>query len=83
MTYAAIMTKAIARENKVLDGVIMSVMPISLRKALQVEKTFKNCYLYIFSNGQVQVGQPKFNQIVISRAGERWFGEIKEKEGVW
>ena len=47
------------------------------------KKTFKNCYLYIFSNGQVQVGQPKFNQIVISRAGERWFGEIKEKEGVW
>ena len=47
------------------------------------KKTFKNCYLYIFSNGQVQVGQPKFNQIVISRAGERWYGEIKEKEGVW
>lgn len=47
------------------------------------KKTFKNCYLYIFSNGQVQVGKPKFNQIVISRAGERWFGEIKEKEGVW
>ena len=45
---AAIMTKAIARENKVLDGVIMSVMPISLRKALQVEKTFKNCYAAIF-----------------------------------
>ena len=45
---AAIMTKAIARENKVLDGVIMSVIPISLRKALQAEKTFKNCYAAIF-----------------------------------
>ena len=45
---AAIMTKAIARENNVLDGVIMSVMPISLRKALNVEKTFKNCYAAIF-----------------------------------
>ena len=47
------------------------------------KKTFKNCYLYIFSNGQVQVGQPKFNQIVISRVSDSWFGEIKEKEGVW
>ena len=45
---AAIMTKAIARENEVLDGVIMSVIPISLRKALQAEKTFKNCYAAIF-----------------------------------
>lgn len=46
-------------------------------------KTFKNSYLYIYSNGQVQVGQPKFNQIVIRRVGEQWYGEIKEKEGIW
>ena len=45
---AAIMTQAIARENDVREGVIMSVLPISLRKALQVEKTFKNCYAAIF-----------------------------------
>ena len=45
---AAIMTKAIARVNDALDGVIMSVIPISLRKALQAEKTFKNCYAAIF-----------------------------------
>jgi len=45
---AAIMTQAIARENDVREGVIMSVVPISLRKALQVEKTFKNCYAAIF-----------------------------------
>ena len=45
---AAIMTQAIARENEVRDSVIMSVVPISLRKALQVEKTFKNCYAAIF-----------------------------------
>ena len=45
---AAIMTKAIARENDVRDSVIMSVVPISLRKALHAEKTFKNCYAAIF-----------------------------------
>lgn len=47
------------------------------------KKTFKNCYLYIFSNGQIQVGKPKFHQIVISKVGDSWHGEIKEKEGVW
>lgn len=47
------------------------------------KKTFKNCYLYIFSNGDVQVGKPKFNQIIIGKIGKSWFGEIKEKEGVW
>ena len=47
------------------------------------KKTFKNCYLYIFSNGQVQVGLPKFSRIVISRVSDSWFGKIKEKEGVW
>lgn len=47
------------------------------------KKTFSNAYLYIYSNGQVQVGKPKFNQVVISRVSDSWFGEIKEKEGVW
>lgn len=47
------------------------------------KKTFKNCYLYIFSDGEVQVGKPKFNQIIIDKIGRSWYGEIKEKEGVW
>ena len=45
---AAIMTQAIVRENDVHDSVIMSVIPISLRKTLHVEKTFKNCYAALF-----------------------------------
>lgn len=47
------------------------------------KKTFSNSYLYIFSNGQIQVGKPKFNQILIQKALTSWFGEINEKEGVW
>ncbi len=45
---AAIMTQAIARENDIREGVIMSVVPTSLRKTLHVEKTFKNCYGALF-----------------------------------
>ncbi|MBQ6255408.1 MAG: hypothetical protein IJJ60_02355, partial [Clostridia bacterium] len=45
---AAIMTQAITRENDVREGVVMTVLPCSLRKALQAEKTFKNCYGALF-----------------------------------
>lgn len=47
------------------------------------KKTFKNCYLYIYRNGQIQVGLPKFTQIIIAKVGNYWCGEIKEKEGIW
>ncbi len=45
---AAIMIQAIERENDIREGVIMCVVPTSLRKALHVEKTFKNCYGALF-----------------------------------
>jgi hypothetical protein len=44
----AIMTQAIARENEIREGVIMTVVPTSLRKPLNADKTFKNCYGAIF-----------------------------------
>lgn len=50
------------------------------------KKTFSNAYLYIFSNGQIQIGKPKFNQIVITKGTllpDLWFGQIREKEGIW
>ena len=49
-------------------------------------KTMKNVYLYVFSNGQIQVGRPKFSQLVIysgKRANKYEKGIIREKEGVY
>ena len=48
-------------------------------------KTFKNAFLYVFSNGQVQVGKPNFHQMIISRAdsSSEWIGMVREKEGVY
>lgn len=48
-------------------------------------KTFKNAFLYVFPNGQVQVGKPNFNQMIISRAdsSSEWIGMVREKEGVY
>ena len=49
------------------------------------KKTFKDSYLYIFSKGQIQVGKPHFNMIVIDKPllGESFMGIIREKEGVF
>lgn len=40
---AAFASVAIAREHNVSEGVIMSVLPMSLRRFLHADKTFKNC----------------------------------------
>lgn len=48
------------------------------------KKTFKNAYLYVFSGGQIQVGKPKFNKLIIYEKKERIHtGKIREKEGVY
>ena len=49
-------------------------------------KTMKNVYLYVFSDGQIQVGRPKFSELVIysdKRANKYEKGIIREKEGVY
>ncbi|MDN3643749.1 hypothetical protein QWY87_13615 [Lutimonas halocynthiae] len=47
-------------------------------------KTLKNAYLYVFSNGDIQVGRPRFNKIIIDKvySGD-YVGEIREYEGIY
>lgn len=48
------------------------------------KKTLKNVYLYVFSDGQIQVGKPNFSKILISRNDSGSYnGIIREKEGVY
>ncbi len=49
------------------------------------KKTFKNVFLYVFSDGQVQVGKKNFDQIVVrkSKRIDGIVGIIREKEGVY
>lgn len=48
------------------------------------KKTLKNVYLYVFSNGQVQVGKPNFDMIVLYKNDTGIFtGKVREKEGVY
>lgn len=48
-------------------------------------KTFKNAFLYVFSNGQIQIGKKNFNQMLISNSSisGNWEGIVREKEGVY
>jgi hypothetical protein len=49
------------------------------------KKTLKNVFLYVFSNGQVQVGKQNFDQIVIQKSSLTgdFVGKIREKEGIY
>ena len=48
-------------------------------------KTFKNAFLYVFSNGQIQVGKQNFDKLVIAKSSStgEWVGMVREKEGVY
>ena len=45
----------------------------------------KNVFLYVFSNGQVQVGKSNFDQILIQKSSysDDFIGKIREKEGIF
>ena len=48
-------------------------------------KTLKNAFLYVFPNGQIQVGKPNFDKLVITKSSPTgdWIGMVREKEGVY
>lgn len=49
------------------------------------KKTLKNAFLYVFSDGQVQVGKPNFNQLLIQKSflSSNFRGKIRVKEGIY
>ena len=49
------------------------------------KKTLKNVFLYIFSDGQIQVGKRNFDMIVVQKSKETgdFIGIIREKEGIY
>lgn len=48
-------------------------------------KTLKQAFLYVFSNGQVQIGRPNFDQVVLAKYeySDCFYGKIREKEGIY
>ena len=67
-------------------NVTVSIILPSGKKKVVYKKKFKDSNLYIFRSGQIQVGQPNFNKIVITPSSTKkniYYGTINEKEGVY
>ena len=48
------------------------------------KKTIKNVFLYVFSDGQIQVGKLNFTKVLIKKNDTGTFsGKIREEEGVF
>ncbi len=49
------------------------------------DKIFNNAFLYVFSDGQIEIGNPNFIQLMIYKASSSdiWLGIIREKEGIY
>ena len=49
------------------------------------KKTLNNSFLYVFSDGQIQLGKKNFYKMVILRSSSsgNWKGVVREKEGVY
>ena len=49
------------------------------------KKTLNNSFLYVFSDGQIQIGKKNFYKMVILRSSSsgNWKGVVREKEGVY
>lgn len=47
------------------------------------KKTLKNVFLYVFSDGQIQVGKPNFSKVLIRKDSGSFTGKIREQEGVY
>lgn len=48
-----------------------------------LSKTLNGSFLFLFSDGQIQVGKHNLRQIAISKPGKGSAGIIRIKEGIW
>ena len=85
-TDVVVSVKSISRDSFFSDKYRVKVKVTDSNGKTVWNKTMKNVYLYVFSDGQIQIGRPKFSQLVIysgKRANKYEKGIIREKEGVY
>ena len=63
----------------------VKVIITDIRGTVLYKKTLKKAFLYLFSDGQIQIGRQKFIQFAIVRVDDsnEFVGRIREKEGVY
>jgi len=77
--------KSISPDYFISDIYKVKVTIVDVNSKIIWKKTLKNVYLYVFSSGQIQVGKPNFDKIVIYKNdySGTFTGKIREKEGVY
>lgn len=77
--------KAKSPERSLYLNYIVKVTIKDINGNLIWKKTLKNVYLYVFSDGQIQVGKPNFDQIIVysKTDDKKAFAIVREKEGVY
>jgi len=76
--------KSISPDYFFSDIYKVKVTIVNMEGKVVWKKTLKNVFLYVFSSGQIQVGKPNFDKILIQKnyLGE-FNGKIREKEGIY
>jgi hypothetical protein len=77
--------KSISPDYFISDIYRVKVTIVDMKGKVVWKKTLKNVYLYVFSSGQIQVGKPNFDKIVIYKNdySDTFTGKIREKEGIY
>lgn len=77
--------KSISPDYFISDIYKVKVTIVDVNGKIVWKKTLKNVYLYVFSSGQIQVGKPNFDKIVIykNEYSGTFTGKIREKEGIY
>lgn len=75
--------KSISPDYFISDIYRVKVTIVDMKGKVVWKKTLKNVYLYVFSSGQIQVGKPNFDKIVIYKNDYFSTGKIREKEGIY
>lgn len=78
-----ILFKSVTPDYFITDKYKVKVKVTNKKGKSVYKKTFKNAFLYVFSDGQIQVGKNNFNQIVVTKPDslDDYIGIIREKEG--
>lgn len=77
--------KSISPDSFISDIYRVKVTIVNENGKVVWKKTLKNVFLYVFSSGQIQVGKPNFDKIVIYKNDYlgTFTGKIREKEGIY
>ena len=74
--------KSIPQSRYVTPSVKVKIVEKTTGKTV-FSKTLKGSYLFLFSDGQIQVGKHNLRQIAISKSGKNSAGIVRVKEGIW